>query len=39
MQEDVVSVRRQGKGDAGTVSVSTFLEQVVKEKKDRKSDS
>jgi threonyl-tRNA synthetase len=39
MQDDVVSVRRQGKGDAGTVSVSTFLEQVVKEKKDRKSDS
>jgi threonyl-tRNA synthetase len=39
MQDNVVSVRRQGKGDAGTVSVSTFLEQVVKEKKDRKSDS
>ena len=39
MQDNVVSVRRQGKGDAGTVSVSTFLEQLVKEKKDRKSDS
>ncbi|MFN5334873.1 MAG: threonine--tRNA ligase [Bacteroidota bacterium] len=38
MQDGVVSVRRQGKGDAGTVLVGAFLEQAVRELKERKSD-
>ena len=39
MQEGVVSVRRQGKGDAGTLSVSAFIDQAVKEISERKSES
>jgi threonyl-tRNA synthetase len=38
MQEGVVSVRRQGKGDAGAVAVGDFIAQAVKEVKERKSE-
>ena len=37
MQDQVVSVRRQGKGDAGTVSVEAFIASAVEEIKERKS--
>jgi threonyl-tRNA synthetase len=37
MQDQVVSVRRQGKGDAGTVSVEAFIVSTVEEIKERKS--
>lgn len=37
MQENAVSVRRQGKGDEGTVAVSDFVQQAVSEIRERKS--
>jgi threonyl-tRNA synthetase len=37
MQEKMVSVRRQGKGDAGTVSTESFIRSAVEEIKNRQS--
>ncbi|MBY0535141.1 MAG: threonine--tRNA ligase [Chitinophagaceae bacterium] len=38
MNEQAVSVRRQGKGDLGIKSLRTFIEEIVDEKFHRKSD-
>ncbi|MDE3124778.1 MAG: threonine--tRNA ligase [Bacteroidota bacterium] len=37
MSENVLSVRRQGKGDAGIISVSDFIKNIVMEISERKS--
>ena len=38
MNEEKVSVRRQGKGDAGAQSVDEFLKEIVEEIRERKSE-
>ena len=36
MNENMVAVRRQGKGDTGVKSVDDFLNEIVEEVKERK---
>lgn len=38
MNEGKVAVRRQGKGDAGSISVDEFLQHIVSEVKERRAD-
>ncbi len=37
MQEEMVSVRRQGKGDMGTVKAADFIASAVEEIRERRS--
>ncbi len=37
MNENLVSVRRQGKGDAGSITVEEFIQNIVLEIEERKS--